>query len=170
MHCPNCGKQTSIEQKFCRSCGMSLEIISKAIIVHQSISDSDNPSVKDDSSTLRRMGLQLFWGIIVLFMGATIVSISKKMVESDWLRLVGLVTLMAGMILAIYAVLSPLWKQSSKSSQVTEPKSTMELENRAQTLPELPTAPPSITERTTNILEREIAKPRSDNLSEVTES
>jgi uncharacterized membrane protein YvbJ len=170
MHCPNCGKQTSIEQKFCRSCGMSLETISKAIIAHQSISDSDNPSVGDDSNALRRLGLQLFWGVIVLFMGAVILSISKKMVQSDWLRLVGLATVMAGMILAMYAVLSPLWKQSSKSSQMTEPKSTMELENRAQTLPELPSAPPTITEQTTSILDSEVAKMLGDKRSKVIES
>jgi hypothetical protein len=170
MHCPNCGKQTSIDQKFCRSCGMSLETISKAIIAHQSISDSDNPSVRDDSNALRRLGLQLFWGIIVLFMGAVILGVNKKMVEADWLRLVGLATVMAGMILAMYAVLSPLWKQSSKSIPVSEAKSTMELENRAQTLPELPTAPPSITEQTTSILESEVAKMLEDKRSKVIES
>ncbi|MGH9901852.1 MAG: zinc-ribbon domain-containing protein, partial [Pyrinomonadaceae bacterium] len=31
MHCPNCGKRTSAEQKFCRSCGMSLEAVSVSV-------------------------------------------------------------------------------------------------------------------------------------------
>ncbi|MCI0338855.1 MAG: hypothetical protein L0226_14875 [Acidobacteria bacterium] len=36
MHCPNCGMETSKSQKYCRSCGMSLQIISQAVAEHLS--------------------------------------------------------------------------------------------------------------------------------------
>ena len=31
MYCPNCGKQNSAEQKFCRSCGLSLEKVVESL-------------------------------------------------------------------------------------------------------------------------------------------
>ena len=31
MHCPNCGQRNSIEQSFCRSCGMNLESTAAAL-------------------------------------------------------------------------------------------------------------------------------------------
>ena len=31
MYCPNCGKQTSTEQKFCRTCGLGLDKIAQSL-------------------------------------------------------------------------------------------------------------------------------------------
>jgi predicted lipid-binding transport protein (Tim44 family) len=169
MLCPNCGKKSSIDQKFCRSCGMSLEAVSKAIAFHQSVIDSNKPSVRDENSVLRRMAIMLFWGIVVFLMGGVILGVSKKMLHNDLVGLIGLVILIAGAILATYAVISPLWQQANKSRQATEPKSRIELESNAQTLPErLSASPPSITERTTNILETAVAKTLSGDSSKET--
>src|SRR5258705_7895829 len=35
MYCPTCGIQTSLDQKYCRSCGMGLQMISQAVGEHQ---------------------------------------------------------------------------------------------------------------------------------------
>ena len=35
MYCPTCGNQTSLDQKYCRSCGMGLQMISQAVGEHQ---------------------------------------------------------------------------------------------------------------------------------------
>ena len=35
MYCPTCGIQTSLDQKYCRSCGMGLQVISQAVGEHQ---------------------------------------------------------------------------------------------------------------------------------------
>ena len=155
MHCPSCGMQTSIDQKFCRSCGMSLEAVSKAVASHLPTSDSNKPSVRDDNSVLRRMAIMLFWGIVVFLMGGVVMGVSKKMLHNDLVGLIGLVILIAGAILVTYAVISPLWQQASKSGQTTEPKSTIKLET---TPAELPAPPPSIAEQTTRVLETDKAE------------
>lgn len=31
MFCPNCGSENSIEQNYCRSCGLKLDVITRAI-------------------------------------------------------------------------------------------------------------------------------------------
>jgi len=36
MHCPSCGTDTTLEQRFCRSCGMDLETVSKLVAAHSS--------------------------------------------------------------------------------------------------------------------------------------
>lgn len=166
MHCPNCGKESSIDLKFCRSCGMSLETVSKAIAAHQSAPGSKAEPVKDDKSALRRMSMTLFWSIVVLFMGALLLSINKKLSHSDLVWMIGLVLTIAGPILSAYAVMSPLWRQASKRAPSDEPKLTTELEGKMRTSPEgLPAPPPSITEHTTNILEIEAAKTARDDAS-----
>ncbi len=34
MHCPNCGRKTSPELKFCRACGMKLDSVARAVSSH----------------------------------------------------------------------------------------------------------------------------------------
>jgi Predicted membrane protein len=166
MHCPNCGKQSTMDQKFCRSCGMSLETVSKAVASHQSAPGSYEQPVKDESRALRRMGIMLFWGIVVLLLGGVLLGIDKRLLHNDLVGMIGLVMVIAGPILSMYAVISPMWQQASKSAPVTEPKITIELESNMRTPPEgLPAPPPSITEQTTNTLEIEAAKPPSDDRS-----
>jgi hypothetical protein len=108
----------------------------------------------------------LFWGIVVFLLGAVIIGVGKRMLFNDVVGLIGLAMLMAGTILAAYAVISPLWKQAGKSVQETEAKSTRELETGAHTLAEgLPAPPPGMTEQTTKILETEGGKKRKDDSS-----
>ena len=40
MYCPNCGKQTSAREKFCRSCGMSLQMISQILVEHRTAAEA----------------------------------------------------------------------------------------------------------------------------------
>jgi predicted lipid-binding transport protein (Tim44 family) len=155
-----------MDQKFCRSCGMSLETVSRAVASHQSAPGSNEQSVKDESRAVRRMGMMLFWGIVVMLLGGVLLGIDKKLLHNDLAGMIGLVMVIAGPILSAYAVISPLWQQTSKSAPVSEPKITIELESNIRTSPEeLPAPRPSITEQTTNILEIEAAKPPSDDRS-----
>ena len=39
MYCPTCGTEASTNQKFCRSCGMELQIIFQLVAKHVSATD-----------------------------------------------------------------------------------------------------------------------------------
>jgi len=69
MHCPNCGTQASADQKFCRSCGISLRVISEVLAEEVSAAKSDQRLVKVDESTyLRRKKLER-WGKMIGLLG-----------------------------------------------------------------------------------------------------
>ena len=40
MYCPNCGKQASAKENFCRSCGMSLQMISQILVEHRTAAEA----------------------------------------------------------------------------------------------------------------------------------
>lgn len=174
MHCPNCGIQTSIDQKFCRTCGMSLTAVAEAMVAHQAAAGSDTPLVENDKRendkrALRRMGFGMFLAIVIMFIGAGVLGVNKRMFHSDLVWLLGLIMVLAGTIGAAYAVISPLWQQRSKPRKSTGDQRSAGLEGSVHTSPEgLPAPPPSITEQTTTRLEHEAAKPLSGDNSKTT--
>jgi predicted RNA-binding Zn-ribbon protein involved in translation (DUF1610 family) len=57
MHCPNCGTEISKNQKFCRSCGMGLQMISEAVAEHLSTADFADSPDESEASKRRRMSI-----------------------------------------------------------------------------------------------------------------
>ena len=56
MFCPNCGAKTSVEQKFCRACGLGLEKIALSLTEQLPTRADDNlPSA--EKARLERWGL-----------------------------------------------------------------------------------------------------------------
>src|SRR5262245_12603967 len=74
MYCPNCATQTSIEQKFCRNCGMSLVLVSQAMSSQSPLpgstrafsgaEDDDQPTEDRKSELMRRGFVLLFAGLV----------------------------------------------------------------------------------------------------------
>ena len=54
MHCPNCGAEAPLTQRFCRSCGLSLEKIPQVFAEQFSRSESDVLSRHDAEKLQRR--------------------------------------------------------------------------------------------------------------------
>ena len=169
MHCPNCGTQTSIDQKFCRSCGMSLTVVAEAIVAHQVASDSDTSSVENEKRALRRTRFGLFWGIVILFIGAGVLSVNQKFFQNDLGWLLGLILVLAGTIISASTVIFSTGQQPNEPRKAIGTKRPTNVEGGIQTLREgLPAPPPSITEQTTSRLESEAAKTLSGDNSKTT--
>ena len=156
MHCPNCGKKASNDQKYCRSCGMTMTEVSQLLNQHLSTVKSRRIKPQRDQELLRRMGKIMFAGISMFIIGLAMLGFNK----TGPVGMFGLVVTLLGTLVMAYSVISPLWQAgvAPKISAAT----TKELNESAIFLPEQrnPVPMPSVTESTTRRLE--IGKPSKD--------
>jgi hypothetical protein len=156
MYCPNCGKTNSGEQRFCRSCGLSLEKVVQSLVEQLPAADIDRNlrerqrKVDLWAKILATGGISLFvlavlWGIIYEII------IVKGDVAEGLVFLVFIVGIIAFALLMLYQ--KSLVKASKRPSP--EPASSPPADT-AKLLPEPSFEPiPSVTERTTELLPAE---------------
>jgi len=181
MYCPNCATETAIDQKFCRSCGMSLALVSQAMSSQSLVPDAAGKhpftaSIEDRSE--RRQSKFMRWGFVILFAGLVftiLMGVGGDEVQRvnfslghfmNSLAGVGAAILLAGVGLIVYAGLLPSIKQpqappvraiSPPAPAINDPSTaptTASMEPPAESLP-------SITEHTTYILEAQKRDPIS---------
>lgn len=64
MYCPNCGAKNSVEQKFCRSCGMNLE--STVVSFREQYGDENNALIGKTDRIFNALGKFGFAGFVTL--------------------------------------------------------------------------------------------------------
>jgi hypothetical protein len=164
MLCPNCGTKTTKEHKFCRNCGMNLEPVSKALSAHLAQGGEESPPAEDNKRRrdLRRMTNGLITGVAIILIGVLLLSIAKQFSLRPSYKLLGIITMLAGMFVSFLAIVLPL----RSAGQSGRPSTSDELEGARTTgrlLNENTIEPvPSITERTTDLLGVEIGTPHRE--------
>jgi len=160
MTCPKCGWQTLTEQKFCRSCGANLQITTQPL-ADGNAAISEPPRTSISTRTSERAKTLVLWGFIVMFVGAAIGVVGKKLMHEDIVTVLGVLMSLAGMFLAVYPYLvSPRAKQDLSPRSQTEELAAFQLPKSLPKEREIDYVP-SITERTTNLLEnRPAATPK----------
>ena len=162
MNCPKCGLQTLPDQKFCRSCGASLQMITQPLAEHATVSDPERTQAfifKDQRQPTNRL---MLWGFIIMFIGAAIGVIGKKLVHDEIVTVIGVLVSLAGMFLTVYPYLSPSPPTKYDSSPSSQPEGL----TQSQPTKYLPQGSnieytSSITERTTDLLKnRSATRPR----------
>ena len=154
MHCPNCGIESSVDQKFCRKCGFGLAPVGE--LMRDSVTSPEDAKLdraRREALIVRQMLRWLAWGIIVLGLGVLMLVVDKSFDVGKAFKFVCTLVMLAGMGIATYGVISAMMRGGAATLKASEPKKD---ELRAATTRELqggaPISIPSVTERTTELI------------------
>jgi ABC-type bacteriocin/lantibiotic exporter with double-glycine peptidase domain len=128
MHCPNCGTEAPVVQKFCRSCGLSLDPFSKLLAELMPSAEDENVAearrrLRDLERVLKITGTAAMVAIAILFAMAGVFVMRNHSVGGGFFLLGIGVFLITALLVAYY--------QSSLTKKIY---------GRPQNQPELPSA------------------------------
>ena len=154
MNCPKCGAQTIQDQKFCRSCGVSVQMVTQPLANNVMVSRPEGELEISAQKETPRGNKFLLWGFIIMFIGVAIGVIGKMLIHQDIVTVVGVLVSLLGMFLSVYPFLLPSPRQKSESSAPSQAEGLREA-RPSKYLPQGNSSEylPSITERTTGLLE-----------------
>ena len=150
MYCPNCGRDNSNEQRFCRSCGLSLQIIFHTLANTPPASESDDVSIEIKREQKLWQNL-LMYGFLMLTLGIIIVIFGKTLLGEQLVADIGTIMAFLGIGLLGFKGVSLMLSHSGSPSQskaLPEGEATNKLPPASQF-----GALPSVTEHTTRHLE-----------------
>ena len=162
MHCPSCGAETTLEQRFCRSCGMDVETVSKLVAAHSSPETLKLEKSLIEKANRQRMYQSFKWGMTCFILGMATLAATKTLGFDKTFNLGPLLLLFVGMGIMFYGgVLAPMRDRASSSRKLPGLGSTNELPETENTkeLPaaRVPVPVASVTERTTQLIATEKA-------------
>lgn len=155
MHCPSCGNESSLDQKFCRKCGFSLTPVGELMRAGEPSGDAAKlDRAEREALIVRHMFRWIAWGIIVLGIGVLMMVVNKSFDFGKLIVLASSLLMLGGMGMATYGVISAITKGGAATLKATSEKKD---ELRAATTKELddrgfPIPISSITERTTQLI------------------
>jgi len=150
MTCPKCGLTTLPEQKFCRSCGASLEMATQPLADPTATLSQTERTARTQPN--ERTNKLMLWGFILMFVGAAIGVVGKKLMHEDIVTVVGIVMSLAGMFLTVYPYLLP-GRAKHNTSPSPQPNELPAFARKNLPKEREIDYVPSITERTTHLLE-----------------
>jgi hypothetical protein len=153
MNCPKCGLQILPGQKFCRSCGDSLQMMTQPLAEYAAVSNPERTPAITSPGEQPRTNRLMLCGFIIMFMGVAMGIIGKKLLHQEIVTVVGVLVALAGMFLVAYPYLSPSRPKKYDPSPSTQPEALtpsqpakyLSSESNMEYIP-------SITERTTDLL------------------
>ena len=162
MNCRKCGLQTLPDQRFCRSCGESLQTNTPPLVEHATVFERERPrgNILEDEN--QRASKLMLWGFIIMFIGVALGIIGKKLMHEEMVTVVGALVSVAGMFLTVYPYFSPSPRQKFDPGPSSQPEILSQSQPGKYLAEESHIVyVPSITERTTNLLENSaVARPK----------
>lgn len=154
MFCPNCGSKNSTQQKFCRSCGLSLEKTAQSLV--EQIPAKIDQSLERRKEKLERFGVIALSGVGVVGVGALSYMIIFNMMLAQGKILGGLAFLtiiICGLLAAFFFNYANFLKEKDVKNRLQPPEEMREYETPAKLLNDSYLEPiPSVTEGTTELL------------------
>lgn len=161
MHCPSCGNESSLDQKFCRKCGFNLEPISKLVVQRSPSEDIQPDKQEQEKALVRRMFRSMGWGLLIVLIGVILLVMARAPAPGlleNVLGVLSLIFLLGGTAVAGYSIFDAV--RSSTKPALPRPRVSKAEISQAETTNELleeriPVPVPSVTERTTQLIATE---------------
>ena len=157
MYCPNCGNKSSTEQKFCRSCGLSLEKVTQTLVEQLPMKVSE--SLQEQKDRLEKWGvaaLSVFGlGVLCLLLYGIVYKVMMTQGKvTGGLALLGLVVMLGCGVLSVILFAKAKEVEEAKTKRrLSVPEDLTQRETTRELLPEGRLEQiPSVTERTTELL------------------
>ncbi len=160
MHCPGCGTEAPLTQKFCRSCGFNLEKVPQ--LVAEQLSESQLVA-SNASKALQKRQREIERWLSVTGIGFTVLVALSMLVGLIYLVFAGSIPMVPGIILLVLV----LGGIAAGSLGIYSERLKKKLSDRTESLKSLPDAGTtsltfepfdgpflSVTERTTNLLDK----------------
>ena len=164
MHCPNCGIESDLEQKFCRKCGFNLAPVSKLIVSERDTNPTELTKLDRDKLIMQRMVRWMMWGLLALLIGIILSVAGKQFALTPLVNFIAVIFILGGVSVTTYGVLDALRggavttaeakrRAAANSEEPEKAPTTKQLEGR------IPVPVPSVTERTTQLIHEEAPSP-----------
>ena len=161
MFCPNCGNKNSVDQRFCRSCGLGLEKVSQSLT--EQLPNASALSLQQQKEKFQRLGMAAL-SVFGFGVGSFILYLLfYKLMVSQGKVLAGLGVLAFLIVIGCGLASVILFAKANEVKEVPAPRidpaelsperSTKELLSEAKPVPMF-----SVTDRTTNLLPRQNEK------------
>ncbi len=153
MNCPKCELPALHTQKYCRSCGTTLQVITKPLDESFTALGLEKSTHGIAKGSKHRPQNLMLGGFMTLFIGLAIVIISGTLIQDKFILGIGMLIVLAGMFLIGVA---NLWRRSIPKYSFSQlPEETLGPSQTTVYLDQERSVDfvPSITERTTNLLQ-----------------
>jgi hypothetical protein len=156
MHCPACGAQSPIDHKFCRSCGMDLQVVSATLAVHLSTAGQLSAA---EAARLRRAEaagrMRKFSALMLALFVTGMGAMGIGALAFHGTVLPGFVILLSGLLIYAYGLLFSAFSRGSRPSPVIPRTNPLPGTDRTidSSAPEIEAPATSVTERTTQLID-----------------
>ena len=154
MFCPNCGTKTSIDQNFCRACGLGLEKI--AVSLTEQLPTKRNHELQDQKERFEKLGMAALsvFGLGLASFLAYAVGYKLMISKGDFLTglaILGFIIMVACGIASV--ILFAKANEVGQAATKRRPQDLPSTESTKELLTEGHFEPvPSVTDRTTELL------------------
>jgi hypothetical protein len=164
MHCPNCATENPDQHKYCRSCGMELQMVSALLANHRSRSGALKPGKSEEEITFRSVKL-IAGSFLTLCLGLLIALAGPRFFNQEFVPTVGGFLFLAGLLVFLFASFRLAWMKARPRRAPAMHEAITQSDLKAPTAASLAPPIPSITESTTRLMDDVQPGPRPQQTS-----